>query len=119
VQILYMGMMFLSGATFPTSLFPNWLLSVSQFIPATYLVMGLQGIMVRNENLFANWQAMGALILTTVVGLLVCVKLFRWEKEEKVRPAAKAWVVAVLLPFILLGTWQVQCADFCRQRTGN
>ena len=111
VQILYMGMMFLSGATFPTSLFPNWLLSVSQFIPATYLVMGLQGIMVRNENLFANWQAMGALILTTVVGLLVCVKLFRWEKEEKVRPAAKAWVVAVLLPFILLGTWQVHAKD--------
>ena len=35
VQIIYMSMLFLSGATFPVAMFPNWLLTVTQFIPAT------------------------------------------------------------------------------------
>jgi ABC-type multidrug transport system permease subunit len=111
VQVIYMAMLFLSGATFPTTMFPNWLFTITQFIPATWLVTGLQGIMVRNETLAANWQAVGALILTTAVGFLLSIKLFRWEKEEKIRPAAKLWLVAVLLPFVLLGTWQTYAKD--------
>ena len=111
VQIIYMAMLFLSGASFPTTMFPNWLLTATQFIPATWLMTGMQGIMLRNETLMANWQAVGAMLLTTAVGLFLSVKLFRWEKEEKVRPAAKLWVLAVLLPFALLGTWQAHAKD--------
>lgn len=111
VQILYMTMLFLSGTTFPTAMFPNWLLTATQFIPATWLMTGLQGIMLRNETLLGNWQAVGAMLLTTAVGLFLSVKLFRWEKEEKMRPAAKLWVMAVLLPFVLLGTWQAHAKD--------
>ena len=48
VQIAYMSMLFLSGTTFPVSMFPNWLKIVSQFIPATHIVSGLQNILVRN-----------------------------------------------------------------------
>lgn len=111
VQIIYMAMLFLSGTTFPVAMFPNWLLTVTQFLPATWLVTGLQGIMLKNETLAANWQAVGALILTTIVGFFLCIKLFRWEKEEKVRPSAKLWVLAALLPFIVLGSWQVYAKD--------
>jgi imidazolonepropionase-like amidohydrolase/ABC-type multidrug transport system permease subunit len=111
VQIIYMAMLFLSGATLPVQIFPNWLLVVTQFIPATWLMTGLQGIMLRNETLLQNWQPAGAMLLTAAVGLLLCVKLFRWEKEEKMRPAAKLWLVAVLLPFVLLGTWQARTKE--------
>ncbi len=111
VQIIYMAMLFLSGATLPVQIFPNWLLVVTQFIPATWLMTGLQGIMLRHETLLQNWQAAGAMLLTAAVGLLLCVKLFRWEKEEKMRPAAKLWLVAVLLPFVLLGTWQARTKE--------
>jgi len=108
-------MLFLSGATFPASMFPNWLLIVTQFIPATYLVTGLQGILLRGESLTANWQAVGALVLTSAIGLFLCVKLFRWEKEEKLRPAAKLWLIAVLLPFIGLGGYQAYAKDNVRK----
>src|ERR1700744_2738058 len=111
VQIIYMAMLFLSGATLPVQIFPNWLLVVTQFIPATWLMTGLQGIMLRHETLLQNWQAAGAMLLTAAVGLLLCVKLFRWEKEEKMRPAAKLWLGAVLLPFVLLGTWQARTKE--------
>jgi ABC-type multidrug transport system permease subunit len=115
VQILYMAMLFLSGSTIPISVFPDWLLTANQFLPATWLVTGLQGIFVRHESLLENIQAAGALALTTVVGLTVCVRLFRWEKEEKVRASAKLWVLAVLAPFLLLGSWQVYSRDNVRK----
>jgi imidazolonepropionase-like amidohydrolase/ABC-type multidrug transport system permease subunit len=115
VQIAYMSMLFLSGTTFPISMFPGWLKIVSQFIPATHIVSGLQNILVQNESLAANWQSAGALALTTVVGLLLCVKLFRWEKEEKMKPSAKLWLVAVLIPFVALGGWQVHANDDVRK----
>jgi imidazolonepropionase-like amidohydrolase/ABC-type multidrug transport system permease subunit len=115
VQVVYMTMLFLSGTTFPTSMFPSWLLTATQFIPATWIVTGLQGILIRQETLAANWQAVGALLLTTAVGLTLCVKLFRWEKEEKIKPAAKLWVLAVLSPFVLLGAWQTHTKDNVRK----
>ncbi len=115
VQIAYISMLFLSGATFPPAMFPNWLLIATQFIPATYLVTGLQGILLRQESLAANWQAVGALALTTIIGLFISVKIFRWEKEEKVRPAAKLWVLAVLLPFFALGSYQWYAKDNVRK----
>jgi len=111
VQILYIGMLLLSGATFPLSLLPDWLFTITQFIPSTHLVTGLQGIMMRNETLADNWQATGALILTTVIGLFLSVKLFRWVKEEKIKPLAKLWILAVLLPFIVLGSWQAHAKE--------
>jgi imidazolonepropionase-like amidohydrolase/ABC-type multidrug transport system permease subunit len=106
VQLVYLPMLFLSGATFPTSMFPSWLLIVTQFLPATYLVSGLEAMMLRQESLITNGLPALALLITMLVGLFVSYKLFRWEKEEKIRSSAKLWVGAVLLPFIVLGVWQ-------------
>jgi imidazolonepropionase-like amidohydrolase/ABC-type multidrug transport system permease subunit len=106
VQLVYLPMLLLSGATFPTSMFPAWLLIVTQFLPATYLVSGLEGMMLRQESLMANAFPAFALVITVFVGVFVSYKLFRWEKEEKIRRSAKLWVGAVMLPFIVLGVWQ-------------
>jgi imidazolonepropionase-like amidohydrolase/ABC-type multidrug transport system permease subunit len=107
VQLIYLPMLFLSGATFPLSLFPPWLLAITQFVPATYMVVGIQGMLLRNEGIAANIQPTLALILTAFVGLFISYKLFRWEKEEKIRASAKLWLAAVLMPFLVLGAWQV------------
>jgi imidazolonepropionase-like amidohydrolase/ABC-type multidrug transport system permease subunit len=107
VQLIYLPMLFLSGATFPLSMFPPWLLTVTQFVPATYMVVGIQGMLQRNEGLAENIQPTLALLLTAAVGLFISYKLFRWEKEEKIRSSAKLWLVAVLTPFLLLGLYQM------------
>jgi imidazolonepropionase-like amidohydrolase/ABC-type multidrug transport system permease subunit len=111
VQLLYFVMLFLSGSTFPITEMPKWLQDVTQFIPASYLVSGLQGILFRSEGLIANASAVGALFVTMIVATFVSTKIFRWEKEEKIRPAAKLWVLAVLLPFFLLGGIQAVTKD--------
>jgi imidazolonepropionase-like amidohydrolase/ABC-type multidrug transport system permease subunit len=107
VQLIYLPMLFLSGATFPLAMFPPWLLVVTQFVPATYMVVGIQGMLLRNEGIAANIQPALALLLTGFVGLFISYKLFRWEKEEKIRASAKLWLAAVLTPFLLLGFWQM------------
>jgi imidazolonepropionase-like amidohydrolase/ABC-type multidrug transport system permease subunit len=107
VQLIYLPMLFLSGVTFPLSMFPPWLLVVTQFLPATYMVTGIQGMLLRNEGIAANIQPALALVLTGFVGLFISYKLFRWEKGEKIRASAKLWLLAVLTPFLLMGVWQI------------
>jgi imidazolonepropionase-like amidohydrolase/ABC-type multidrug transport system permease subunit len=106
IQPLYMAMLFLSGATFPISFFPDWLQIVTQFIPATYLMTGMAGILLHGESVLDNWQSVVALVVTALVGIFIATKLFRWEKEEKLRNSAKLWVLAALAPFLILGIYQ-------------
>jgi ABC-2 type transport system permease protein len=111
VQLLYMPMLFLSGATFPISSLPVWARIVAQFLPASYLVSGFQGIFYRQETLLENGSSVAALVATTILATLVASQLFRWEKDEKIRSSAKLWVLGVLFPFVVLGCYQVWSQD--------
>ena len=112
IQLLYMPMLFLSGATFPMGMLPAWAQIVGQFLPATYLVTGFQSVFLRKETLAQNWPAAAALTLTMVLATFISVQIFRWEKGEKMRPAAKLWVLAVLFPFIVMGCYQAYSKDY-------
>lgn len=115
VQLLYMPMLFLSGATFPVSSLPGWARVVAQFLPASYLVTGFQGVFYRKETLAANASSVAALIATTILATFVSTQLFRWEKDEKIRSSAKLWVLGVLLPFFVLGSYQLWSRDHLRK----
>ena len=106
-----MPMMFLSGAIFPSTIMPRWAQTVSQFVPSSYLVSGVQSIVTQGETLAANRNSAFALIVTFAIGLFVASRLFRWEKEEKLKPAAKLWVAGVLVPFVALGIYQFRTEE--------
>ncbi len=105
-QLLYFPMLFLSGATFPIAIMPPWLQTATQFVPATYFSGGMPGILRGKDTILDHLPEAGALALTALVATFLAVKLFRWEKEEKLRASAKLWLVAVLAPFLLMGAWQ-------------
>ena len=106
IQILYMPMLFLSGATIPAALLPKWAQTAAEFMPASYLVTGIQGIFFHNETILHSAAAVGALLLTVALGLFLSMQLFRWEKEEKLPPRNKLWVLAVLGPFVMMGCYR-------------
>jgi len=108
IQLLYFPMLFLSGTAIPITLLPDWVQLLAQFIPSTYVVNGMQAILGRNESVIENAVGCGALILTTLLATFLGVKLFRWEKEEKIAGSAKLWLVAVLAPFLVLGAYQAR-----------
>jgi imidazolonepropionase-like amidohydrolase len=64
-------------------------------------------MLLENEGIAANRYPALALVLTAFVGLFIAYKLFRWEKEEKIRGSAKLWLLAVLAPFVMMGFWQM------------
>jgi ABC-type multidrug transport system permease subunit len=107
VQLFYFPMLLLSGATFPAEKFPKVMQIIHNFVPATYLVKGMQNIMLKGQGLLEkeNLIAVMVMLLTILGGGLISMKLFRWEKEEKIRGSAKLWVLVVLLPFFVMGVW--------------
>lgn len=110
-QTLYIPMLFLSGATFPVSIMPLWVQTIAQFLPATYLYQGMESIMIGGQSLAANLLPIVALLITMCVALTVGIKLFRWEKEEKISGRAKLWILGVLAPFLLMGLYQARTRE--------
>jgi imidazolonepropionase-like amidohydrolase/ABC-type multidrug transport system permease subunit len=111
VQGMYMPMLFLSGAMFPASMLPRWTQTAAQFLPASYLVSGIQSIVTQHQGLSANWQPFAALLLTLVLAIFIASRLFRWEKEEKLKASAKLWVLGIMAPFLLMGVYQFRTSD--------
>jgi imidazolonepropionase-like amidohydrolase len=117
IQLVYMPMLFLSGATIPAALLPVWAQTLAEFMPASYLVSGFQGIFFHNQSILDkdNLNSSLALLLTIAMGLFLSVKLFRWEKGEKLPSRNKLWVAAVLAPFLLMGGYQAYTKEHLGQ----
>jgi ABC-2 type transport system permease protein len=103
---IWFAFLFLSGATFPLPLLPSWVQRFSVFLPPTYLVTGLQRVMVRDAALWQVGAELLALAGGSAVAFLISTQLFRWEPEEKVTRRAKAWAAGAVIPFVLLGVWE-------------
>jgi ABC-2 type transport system permease protein len=105
-NLIWMAFLFLSGATIPLAFFPGWLQRVALFIPAQYLATGLESAGAKMATGYEVLEDTVALALGLFVAFEVSRQLFRWEPEAKVPRKAKLWVLAVLVPFLLFGTWE-------------
>jgi ABC-2 type transport system permease protein len=105
-QILWSAFLFLSGATIPLPMLPLWLQHFALFLPATYLVTGLERVMVGRVGVLQITAELVALALSAAMAFFLSQQLFRWEPEAKVAPRAKAWAAATIIPFLLLGIWE-------------
>lgn len=72
-------MMFLSGTFFPRFLMPEWLQTVSAFLPLTPFIDGVRMIMVEGRHLIDVLPQIGMLAAWGIVIYLIAFKVFRWE----------------------------------------
>jgi len=105
-NLIWSVFLFLSGATFPLAILPKSLQRLADYLPPTYLVTGLQRVLVSAATLWQVRAELLALAAGSVVAFLISMQLFRWEPEEKVTRRAKVWAAATLIPFLLLGVWE-------------
>jgi ABC-type multidrug transport system permease subunit len=105
-NLLWMGFLFLTGATVPLAVFPMWLQRVALFIPGQYLATGLESAttsLVTGKEILEDVMALS---LCFFVAFEISRHLFRWEPEAKVPRRRKLWALLALVPFLLFGTWE-------------
>ena len=61
INLLYMPMLMLSGATFPITGLPEWVQTIAQFLPSAYFMTGVQGILRGRETFLDNLTSARAL----------------------------------------------------------
>lgn len=105
-QILWWGFLGLSGATLPLPMLPGWLQTLAAFQPATYLVTGLERVMVAHVSVLAIAPELLSLALCATIAFVISQQLFRWEPGAKVPRSAKLWAASAVIPFLLLGVWE-------------
>src|SRR6266849_143679 len=107
-QLIWLPLIFLSGATVPLASLPQVVKHVGLFLPATYLVTGLQSAIYWA---FAPWSpdvllGLSSLAVWAALTFFLSAQLFRWEPESKIPRRAKLLAAATAIPFLLLGIWE-------------
>jgi ABC-2 type transport system permease protein len=105
-QLLWLPLIFLSGATIPFTSLSSTVQNIALFLPATYLVHGLKNAIFDSKAPTEILVALGSLAVWFVLTLFLSSQLFRWEPEAKIARKAKLYVAATAIPFILLGIWE-------------
>lgn len=106
-NIVWSAFLFLSGVTIPVAIMPGWVQKVTLFLPATYLAMGLEKAMLHTVGLREATEDLIALLVSLAISFEISRQLFRWEPEEKIRGKRKLWAAAALIPFLLLGAYEM------------
>ncbi len=105
-QIIWFVFLFISGATIPFPMLPTMVQKVAVYLPATYLVSGLQRAMIDHTGLLELGSYLASLVGSALIAFVISAQLFRWEPEERVPRKAKLWALAAVVPFLLLGVWE-------------
>jgi ABC-2 type transport system permease protein len=78
-NLIAFPMMFLSGVFFPRFLMPDWLATITQFLPLTPFIDGLRLIITEGMTILQVGTEVAMLAAWAVIIYLVAFKLFRWE----------------------------------------
>jgi ABC-2 type transport system permease protein len=75
---IYFPAIFVSGALFPREVLPTFAQQIGNFLPMTYAVRAIREAWTFGT---VDWAGLGILAGTTAVGVLVAVRMFRWESH--------------------------------------
>ncbi|HET7320285.1 MAG TPA: ABC transporter permease, partial [Candidatus Saccharimonadales bacterium] len=78
-NIVVFPMMFLSGTFFPRFLMPEWLQSVTYYLPLTPIIDGIRLIVTEGKHLTDIGPQLGLIGLWLVVIYVIAFRVFRWE----------------------------------------
>ncbi len=102
-QLLWLPLIFLSGAILPLAYLPRPVQRFGLFLPATYLVNGLQQTIVNSATPWSRYAEILSLACWAGLTFFLSAQLFRWEPEAKTPRRAKLLVAATAIPFLILG----------------
>ncbi len=78
-NIIVFPMLFLSGTFFPRFLMPEWLQTVSSYLPLTPVIDGIRMIVTEGKHLTQIGPQLGLMAIWLVVIYAIAFRVFRWE----------------------------------------
>lgn len=78
-NLIVFPMLFLSGTFFPRFLMPDWLQTVSSFLPLTPVIDGLRLLTTEGKHLFDLGPQLGIMAVWFVLIYAVAFRVFKWE----------------------------------------
>ncbi len=78
-NIIVFPMMFLSGTFFPRYLMPEWLQSITTYMPLTPIIDGARLIATEGKNLIDLGPQLAVLAFWLVIVYAIALRVFRWE----------------------------------------
>jgi len=78
-NLVVFPMMFLSGTFFPRYAMPEWLQSVSNYLPLTPVIDGIRLIATEGKHLADITPQLGLIGVWTIVIYIIAFRVFRWE----------------------------------------
>ncbi len=110
-QLIWFVLLFLSGATLPLFILGKRIAEIAYYLPATYLVVGLQRAMLHGAGAMDLVPVLLSLIGTGLIAFILSSQLFRWDPDDKAPRKAKLLVLASVIPFFILGYWESSHAN--------
>ncbi|MGD9483045.1 ABC transporter permease [Streptomyces sp. TRM70308] len=78
-QLIVLPMAFLSGAFFPLDGAPQWVATLSDFLPLKHLSAAMQGVLTQGDSWAAALPVIGGLLGFGAVVTLLAWRVFRWD----------------------------------------
>jgi ABC-2 type transport system permease protein len=78
-NIIVFPMLFLSGTFFPRFLMPEWLQTLSAYLPLTPVIDGIRFIVTEGKHFADILPQLGLVSLWLVVVYIIAFRVFRWE----------------------------------------
>ncbi|HEY4160591.1 MAG TPA: ABC transporter permease [Candidatus Saccharimonadales bacterium] len=78
-NIVVFPMMFLSGTFFPRYVMPEWLQSITSYLPLTPVIDGARLIATEGQHLTELGPQLGVMAVWLVVVYFIAFRVFRWE----------------------------------------
>jgi ABC-2 type transport system permease protein len=78
-NIIVFPMLFLSGTFFPRFLMPNWLQTVTDYLPLTPVIDGLRLLTTEGKHLIDLGPQLGLIAVWFIVIYAVAFRVFKWE----------------------------------------
>jgi ABC-2 type transport system permease protein len=78
-NIVVFPMLFLSGTFFPRYLMPDWLQSVTNYLPLTPVIDGLRLLTTEGKSLFQIGPQIGLVAIWFVIVYAIAFRVFKWE----------------------------------------
>jgi len=82
VNAIYLPMVFVSGVFFSVKSMPGFLQAIAEILPLTYLLRLVRHVFIEGGGLSASAGSIAAVAVWGVVGVLLAVRMFRWEPRE-------------------------------------